>query len=221
MKYILSFLFGAACGVGGTLLWLRKDIKRELEIRSEASNNDDMPFIMEEHNDVGEEPESLRGTKNGLRIEISDRNAARREEKINYNKIINDVKSGAKPELKIPVLPREDYPEAHYDEGEEVEAAEEETKTEDELVCFPIPIEDFTHDDNYEKERLVYFRGDHVMCTEAGSVIATPAIFVGSNWEEAIGKDAERTAFIRNPKISTDYEIYVEDGLYEDEYGPQ
>lgn len=221
MKYILSFLFGAACGVGGTLLWLRKDIKHEMEIRSEASKSDDMPFVMGEHNDGDKEPESLRGAKNGLRSEDSDGIAARREERVNYNKIVNDIKSGVKPELKIPVLPREDYPEAHFDDGEGEEEEPVTEKTEDELVCFPIPIEDFTHDENYEKERYVYFRGDKIMCTEAGTIITTPALFVGNNWEEAIGRDAERTAFIRNPKLSTDYEIYVEEGLYEEEYGQQ
>ena len=31
MKNVLIFLFGAGLGVGGTLLWLRKDIKKDLE----------------------------------------------------------------------------------------------------------------------------------------------------------------------------------------------
>ena len=220
MKYILSFLFGAACGVGGTLLWLRKDIKRELEKLSEASNEPDMPFVMEGHSDGGNEPESLREAKNGRRSEMDIPVAARSDTKLKYNKIINDVKNGVKPELKVPVLPREDYPEAHYEEDVDDIREEDKEKPVEEKECFPIAIEDYKHDDNYEKEYLVYFRGDKIMSTESGTVIDSPAMLVGVDWENAVGRDITNTAFIRNPKISTDYEILVEDGLYEDEYGP-
>ena len=222
MKYILSFLFGAACGVGGTLLWLRKDIKRELEKLSEASNEPDMPFEMGEHNDEGKEAESLREAKNGRRSEMDIPVAVRDETKLKYNKIINDVKNGVKPELKIPVLPREDYPEAHYEDSDNADDIREEDKetVKEEKACFPIPIEDYKHDDEYEKEYLVYFRGDKIMSTESGTIVETPALLVGVEWESAVGRDIPNTAFIRNPKLSTDYEILVEDGLYEDEYGP-
>lgn len=222
MKYILSFLFGAACGVGGTLLWLRKDIKKELEKLSEASNEPDMPFEMGEHNDEVKEAESLREAENGRRSEMNIPVAVRSDTKLKYNKIINDVKNGVKPELKIPVLPREDYPEAHYENSDDVNDIREEDKEkiEEERAPFPIAIEDYKHDDEYEKEYLVYFRGDHIMSTESGTVINTPAILVGTEWENAVGMDIPNTAFIRNPKLSTDYEILVEDGLYEDEYGP-
>lgn len=216
MKYILSFLFGAACGVGGTLLWLRKDIKNELEKLSEASNEPDMPFVMEGHNDEGKEPESLREAKNGLRSEDELPIAVRRETKEKYSNIINDVKNGVKPKLKIPVLPREDYPEPYYDDSHE----EDKETIQEEKDCFPIPIEDYKHDDDYEKEYLVYFRGDKIMSTENGSIISAPAMLVGVNWENFVGKDVPNTVFIRNPKLSTDYEILVEEGTYEEEYGP-
>lgn len=222
MKYILSFLFGAACGVGGTLLWLRKDIKRELDKLSEASNEPDMPFVMEGHNDEGKEPESLREAKNGLRSENDIPVAVRSDTKLKYNKIINDVKNGTKPELKVPVMPREDYPEAHYETDEDSDDIREEDKEkiEEERAPFPISIEDYKHDDNYEKEYLVYFRGDKIMSTEEGTIIDAPAMLVGVDLEKAVGMDISNTAFIRNPKLSTDYEILVEEGLYEDEYGP-
>ena len=44
MKNLLIFLFGAACGVGGTLLWLRKDIKKELDNIRIDMREQEMPF---------------------------------------------------------------------------------------------------------------------------------------------------------------------------------
>ena len=221
MKYILSFLFGAVCGVGGTLLWLRKDIKEELsemETRSKASQSDDMPFVMGEHSNGSEGSESLREAKNGLRNEESAPVARREETRVEYNKIINAVKTGEEPKLKVPVLPREDYPEAHYISEEEHQANfVDRDEGED---TFPIDYETFRHEKNYNQERYVYFRGDKIMCTESGTIIDTPALMVGADWEEYVGREKERSAYIRNPKLNTDYEIYVEDGLYEDEYGP-
>lgn len=216
MKYLLSFLFGAVVGAGGTLLWLRKDIKKELDIRSKASESDDMPFTMGEGNDTGNGLESLRGAKNGLRSENDIPMAIRKETKVEYNKIINAVKSGEEVRLEVPILPREDYPEAHYEE----EAIKPENEEEKERDCFPIDVQTFTHDNDYDKDRLIYFEGDKIMCTENGSVIDSPAIFVGADWSSAVGRDVDSTAFIRNPKMNTDYAIIVEEGLYQDEFGP-
>lgn len=221
MKYLLSFLFGAVVGAGGTLLWLRKDIKKELaemEARSKAPESDDVPFTMGEGKDSGNGSESLRGAKNGLRSEDDVPVARRPEVKVEYNKIINAVQKGEEPRLKVPVLPREDYPEAHYISDEERKANFVDRDEGDE--AFPIDYETFRHEKNYTQERYVYFRGDKIMCTEEGTVIDTPALMVGANWEEFVGREKERSAYIRNPRLNTDYEIYVEDGLYEDEYGP-
>lgn len=218
MKYLLSFLFGAAVGAGGTLLWLRKDIKKELDIRSKASESDDMPFTMGEGNDTGNGSESLRGAKNGLRSEESVPVARREETRVEYNKIINAVKTGEDITLKVPVLPREDVPEAHYISEEEKRANFVDRDEPEDI--FPIDHVTFAYEKDYEQRQLVYFMGDHIMCTENGTVIDSPALFVGTDWEQYIGKDRDRTAYIRNPKLNTDYEIYVEDGLYEDEYGP-
>ena len=84
-----------------------------------------------------------------------------------------------------------------------------------------IDEDDFMRNDANEKERLVYYRGDRIMATESGTIITNPAMLVGVTWENCVGNYADRTAFIRNSKLVTDYEIYVEDGLYTDEYGDE
>ena len=206
MRYILAFLFGAGCGAGGMLLWLRKDIRKELDSRETPQNCDEVPFTMGEGTDSGNNAESHREAKNGLRSENEVSVNARKDEKIAYHKIITETK-----ENPIPVKPREEdlFPKKSEPPEEFVDTV-------------PISKEDFKDEDNgNEKERYVYFRGDHIMSTENGTIIANPATLVGTTWENYIGDYAPRTAYIRNPNLVTDYEIIVEDGLYEDEYGSE
>ncbi len=183
MKNLLIFLFGVAFGFGGTMLWLRKDIKEELEnIKiTNIDSQEEPPFSVDDKKEEEKKPV-----------------AVRKETRIAYNNIIKDVEAGKKPEPKIPVMPRED-------------------ETDGTIV--EIDRDTFDFDKGYEQKRLVYFRGDRIMATEEGTIIPNPYILVGGNWEVCVGNYVKNTAFVRNEKLLTDYEIYVEDGLYEDEYG--
>ena len=187
------------------LLWLRKDIKKELDSRETPQNCDEVPFTMGEGTDSGNSTESHREAKNGLKSENEVSVNARKDEKIAYHKIVTETK-----ENPIPVKPREEdlFPKKAEPPEEFVDAV-------------PISKEDFKADDDNEKEHLVYFRGDRIMSTENGTIIANPATLVGTTWENYIGDYAPRTAYMRNPNLVTDYEIMVEDGLYEDEYGSE
>ena len=193
MKNLLIFLFGAACGAGGTMLWLRKDIKKELKrIDSERKAASDVPFV------VGElEPE-----KN--KMYADDNKYLRTQAKAQYHQVVNQYNVTAEPEDKM-----------EENDISDVESSFSETDG----GIFEIDCDTFMHDHSNEKVRLVYFRGDHIMSEENGTVITSPAMLVGGQWESCVGNYADRTAFIRNPRLVTDYEIYVEDGLYEDEYG--
>lgn len=83
---------------------------------------------------------------------------------------------------------------------------------------FEIDADEFLHNHAFEKKRLVYYRGDLVMATENGTIIVNPSMLVGCEWEKCVGNYANRTAFIRNPNLVEDYEIYVEDCAYTDEH---
>ena len=205
MKYILSFLFGAGCGAGGMLLWLRKDIKKELESREKAEKCDEMPFTMGEGTDNTKEVKAAVGPENGLRSETN--------EKIAYHKIIAETKENPMPVSMekgpiVAVTPRE----------EDIFKKKPEP-TKEFVDTIPISKDEFKEDNGNEKEHLVYFRGDRVMAFENGTIMPNPAMLIGTTWENYIGDYAPRTAYIRNPNLVTDYEIMVEDGLYEDEYG--
>lgn len=193
MKNLIIFLFGAAFGAGGTLLWLRKDIRKELEnIKSVSENEDEVPFEMDEK----KKEDAAEPKRTGKTVQ------EREKERVQYNSIINNEYSGLKTAA---VTPRDEDPEAGFDETDG--------------TIFEIDQDDFMNNESNEKEHLVYFRGDRIMTTENGTIIEKPCMLVGGEWENCIGNYAKNTAFIRNSRLTTDYEIYVEDGLYSDEYG--
>lgn len=184
MKIFLVLLLGIGIGVGGTMFWLRKDIKKQIREMKNAENEqkeekktDDIPFS------VGD-------------AEVKPVNEPVKTEKTAYHSIPLEEK------------------ETEVDDSEEVVGTDE-----TDGGIYEIDVDEMMHNHEYEKERFVYFRGDKIMATEAGTIISNPFMLVGGEWENCVGNYAENTAFIRNPKTVTDYEIYVEDGLYSDEYG--
>ena len=185
MKNLLILLFGAALGAGGTILWLRKDIQKQLEEIKKQENesknekrDDDMPFQVEEK--------------------------PKKEEKVAYHNI-----------------PMSDPKPAEEENIDEIEDDDIDISGNDETDggILEIDVDEMMHNHEYEKERLVYYRGDRVMSTESGTIITNPFPLIGGEWENCVGNYADSTAFVRNMRLLTDYEIYVEDGLYSDEYG--
>ena len=200
MKNLLIFLFGVGCGVGGTLVWLRKDIRRELDAIENRKNEEDIPFTVGEPKKKEEKSEKM--TQNLDKYEPSEDvpEALKEENRIRYDKIID-----------------ENYVETVEDEDD----FDDDPGASDESDggIFEIDEDEFVHNYDNEKERLVYFRGDKIMSTESGTIIQNPFPLIGGEWENCVGNYADNTAFIRNPRLTTDYEIYVEDGLYTDEFG--
>ena len=192
MKNLLVFLFGAGCGAVGMLFYLRRDIKKQLEAMEQN--------IKEKNEDVPFEMKD-----EGEKKEKEPVPAAMNEEaKAGYDKIVsmNDYRGRAPVPVDGPVLSAERINETDWNVTE-------------------IDMDTFMHDHSNEKERLVYYRGDRVLCTENGTILSTPAEIVGVLWEQSVGKYADNTAFVRNKRLVTDYEIYVEDGLYTEEFGDE
>lgn len=212
MKYILSFLFGVGCGVGGTLLWLRKDIKQELEnARQEASTGSELPFtvgdaITGSNQETGSRSDS-EGSERPSRVDIRQ-NA---ENRVEYNKLIDEINSGVKPSAPILVQEREEAPDTEEDNITLLNDQPD--------IIRPIDIEEFKYEDKYEKIELVYFSTDRIMATENGCVYPNPAICVGSDWEQYVGRYAAKEAFIRNERQMSDYDISIEDCTFAEYFG--
>lgn len=204
MKNLLIFLFGAAVGTVGTLFYLRKGIKKQLEVIENNAKNAEKEAA--EYGSDKEKDGKQDVSDNSVPFKMDEENvpmAMKESTKINYNRIIEDNYRGKPP---VPIMPNDE----HFAGSDEADGG-----------CFEIDEDDFMRNDENEKERLVYYRGDRIMATESGTIITNPAMLVGATWENCVGNYADRTAFIRNSKLVTDYEIYVEDGLYTDEYGDE
>lgn len=214
MKNLLIFLFGAAIGAGGMLLWLRKDIKEELEKAEKNGSESDSepPFTVKNDTETQEKGAEI--------VAANDSYEPEKRAKVPYHTLFQGSEGKTSDLFSDPrdsgifthVRENEDEndnPEAGFIGNDETDGG-----------VFEIDKDDFMADDGYEQERLVYYRGDKIMATEDGTIITNPFILVGGEWDKCVGNYADRTAFIRNPRLVVDYEIYVEDGLYSDEYGP-
>lgn len=74
----------------------------------------------------------------------------------------------------------------------------------------------------YDKTTLLFYMKDSTLSNEEGDIIKDPTYLIGerSNWWPEVGRSnpAEMIAYIRNEKISTDYEIICENKAYTDDW---
>lgn len=241
MKNLLIFAAGVAIGAVGTLIWLRKDIKKTMEEQAKEQNSNnagdsdaDLPFTMGENSEKSEKKD-----ENSDKVAVNAPVSTRDQQRIEYNKIIDEVKNGTgevikvplsnsgsdyKPQIApVPILPRDES--GGSDSVYDTSYADEEGSDEEESVIprgevfFEIDRDDYDNNPDYEKKVFVYYLGDHVMATEAGTKISNPAMFVGVQWDDYIGHYEENASFVRNTRLHEDYMIQVEYGTYADEYG--
>ena len=221
MKNLIFFLLGLGVGAGGTFVWLHKDFKKEIE---EIRKDSEMPFTVAETAPGAQEDKNDK-TYQEDRKEASDGPVnARNEAKIAYHKVIeatngtttsingvtfaNNV-SSVPTAPPVPVMPREGSDPMTYPDPNAIVVKD----------CIEIDKDEFIHNNEYSKENLYWYRGDHRMATEDGTLVDNPFMLVGPDWEKYVGNYAQSTAFVRNPRLNIDYEIYVDEGRYLDEYG--
>lgn len=241
MKNLLIFAAGVAIGAVGTLIWLRKDIKKTMEEQAKEQNSGgegdsdaDLPFTMGENGEKSEKKD-----ENADKVAVNSPVSTRDQQRIEYNKIIDEVKNGTgevikvplsnsgsdyKPQIApVPILPRDEsgVSDSVYDTpyADEENSDEEESVVPRGEVFFEIDRDDYDNNPDYEKKVFVYYLGDHVMATEAGTKISNPAMFVGVQWDDYVGHYEENASFVRNTRLHEDYMIQVEYGTYADNYG--
>ena len=160
MKNLLIFLFGAACGAGGTLLWLRKDIKKELEkAREEAEKAAELPFTMGDGTDKENEEKCSRSDSEGSEGHSEEPVAVRKETRTEYHKLISNIKGDEPSILQTPVNAGAVIPEVYLAERKESDDTENDIKLSSKSGAefAEIDLSEFKENDEYEKERYVYF----------------------------------------------------------------
>lgn len=192
MKNLIIFLGGCFVGACGTFIYLRRDIKKKL-IEIELSNKeDDIPFV------CGEPVEEKTEGVDIPETVVSKVNASKPDtHKTNYTSLIRDVAIGT-AEGAISVG------ENYISEKDRFE---------------PIVDRNELNDTLYGREQYVFYEGDQVLSTEAGSIIEKPSMLIGTDWDRYRGIIFENTSLIRDKKRMVICEILVEPGTYSDEYG--
>ena len=92
-----------------------------------------------------------------------------------------------------------------------------ETRTDD--APFLISVNEYFDEmREYKKLSITYFEGDNIVCYEDDSVMLDPEQSFGLINLSRFGvkSDSEHIVYVRNPRISVDYEIVRDDGKYAD-----
>lgn len=232
MKYILTYFFGVTCGAAGMYLWLHKEIKKRLE---KTEKDSDLPFTVgdvaasddSEKTDTGDSEGSEGRSDDKVGEDAQKRTENRKQIRRDYHKLVEDITNAPVEDspfqsapLQVPIMSRDEVPEMHY--LDEKEDPEDVVKNLSEIPegTFEIDLQTFNEDDDYSKDYYVFYAEDRIMSTDQGTIIPNYALFVGSNWEQYVGHYAKNSAYIRNPKLNTDYEILVDHGSYSNEFGP-
>lgn len=220
MKNFLIFLFGAGIGFGTSMIVLHKSIKKQLDAIRENSNNKEAKPISNDKNDNKKEENDTKNDDDKdenvpFTMKNSKNNQDREKDKIAYHKMV-DAYTSSPP---VPIMSREDVPNNDEDDGYGVGAVFMDDNYDQTIE--PIDVEIYRNDKSFSKEFVTCYMGDHIFVTENGTKIEAPGILFGNNWEQFIGNYRVNTAFIRNNKLRRDYEIFAEEGLYQDDYGAE
>ena len=74
---------------------------------------------------------------------------------------------------------------------------------------YVISVSEYTDDDDYDKETLIFYDGNQVLSDQYDHELDISALF-GIHWPflaTHVGEDEEDILYVRNPKLKTDYEI--------------
>lgn len=232
MKYILTYFFGVSCGAAAMYLWLHKEIKERLE---KTEKDSELPFTVGDVAAPDDSEKPLRSDSEGSeghsdesgREDAQKRAENRKQIRRDYHKLVEDTVNAPVEDspfqsapLQVPIMSRDEVPEMHYlDEKEDPDDVVT-NLSEISEGTFEIDVQTFNEDDDYSKEYYTYYAEDKIMSTDQGTIIPNYALLVGSDWEQYVGHYAKNSAYIRNPKLNTDYEILVDHGSYADEFGP-
>jgi len=74
----------------------------------------------------------------------------------------------------------------------------------------------YTKDGKFSKKTLYFYAKSGDFADECATLCANAPLLVGEKWRIEVGKFEENVAFIRNEKISTDFEIVVENDSFGD-----
>lgn len=200
MKNAMIFVAGVAVGTGIAMLLLHKQIKKELDSIRIEGNLGEMPFTV--------------GSEEGQKVSEST-NEAKNEEK---KPVVTATKGFAKAVQGPHTAYETMYSAENDDDDDEIIEPEPVGISESDGGIHEIDADEFMHNSEYVNSGLYYFPEQEIVATDSGTILKAYDVLIGENWKNSIGKYAPKTAFVRNEKLSNDYEITVMECLYEDEF---
>ena len=193
-KNIWSFSAGLTIGSVISYFVLKKRAEKELLEAIETEKE----ALQKAYKDRGAAILKAQEAKDAKKVEEidADLQEARIDDKKKLNAVAEDT--GYKPKI--------DY--TKYSKKVKEEFAESETPSEDDRKTVPYMIfeDDYSDDLNYDKEELVYFGGNGVLC-DVDETIFNLADTIGEGAVELFDVMSTDTIYIRNERLQTDYMV--------------
>lgn len=211
---LLIFAAGAVAGSIASLFYLRADFKKKVEeecaVREMA--------ISDLQKQVAEKDREAKRAQNDIDSKVSEgisKSLGYSED--NITTMIRKPRTTHSEGSERPSRARKDVVFSVDENGEVEDFPEEGTADEP----YGISSEDFlVTRKEYDKTTLTFYMNDLVLCNEEGDIIEDPIYLIGDreDWMREVGKSEDNIAYIRNEKISTDYEIICESKSYTDDW---
>lgn len=211
---VIIFVTGAVSGAVGSLFYLRKEFNKKVEEEVIARER-----IKTEFSDKEDEKQRIREL-----AEMDSKTSKAVIEREGYSSdnvtaMIRNERTEAPRGLKMNPIRRKDVI-FSVDENGSIDDSPSEGPAD---IPYGITSEDFIGTrQEYDKTTLIFYMKDSTLSTEDGDIIQDPEYLIGerSNWWPEVGRSnpAELSAYIRNEKISTDYEILCENKAYTDDW---
>lgn len=188
MKELLIFAFGVAAGSVATYFLVKKHF--------EDISNEEIDSVKEAYR---------------TKVEALNRVEKIRDEKRKYSNIIFDENYSSRPNEK---KDEEDEDTPDLDEDEEEKWEKERIFPEEESETpYSITPNQFVHEKGYyDKISVYYYDEDDVYCYENEELITNPSDLFGS--DISFGEFEDDAAYIRNDKLSIDFEILRQHASY-------
>ena len=209
---LLIFVAGAAAGSVASLFYLRsefeKKVQEECGVREMA--------ISDMQKKLSEQDRELKKSKMGIDAEVAEGiSKALRYSEDDITAMIRKPRTGHSVASEGPSGRRKDVVFSVDENGDVEDYPREEADLE------PISSEDFlVTRKEYDKITLTFYKGDGVLSNEDGDIVEDPIVLIGDRvfWEKEVGVCEENIAYIRNNRVSADYEIVCEDKSYTDDW---
>lgn len=201
--YILSFVAGAAAGVGGCYIYLNNKLKKEFEIRLQKELDESLDILKKESKD--DTPKHVAHVTSPFEEKL--------ETHVNSFKISKEEKDAYKDYTKEYKTDEEEENMEEPDWAQIVSGPEDQMERE---LANPTPHiitedEHFEMKPSYDLIQMTWDPYEGELYDDGGFLVEDPDQMVGLENLEQVAKSPTKEILVRNDSLMTDFEVMLKD----------